>query len=133
LFIAHPKSQAARDSILELFILEYVLEKKALGDFNDFNQWAKDRSYPTLPISKLEELCEESAYLNSKTSSASSGGGTSYTLTSDGLATLEQARRDFKKARAECIKTVEQTIVKQCGTSTRLSRSTSAPSSRKFA
>jgi len=117
LFIAHPKSQAARDRILELFILEYVLEKKALGDFNDFNQWAKDRSYPTLPISKLEELCEESAYLNSKTSSASSGGGTSYTLTSDGLATLEQARRDFKKARAECIKTVEQTIVKQCGTS----------------
>lgn len=30
LLIAHPKTQAARDRVLELFILEYLLEKKSL-------------------------------------------------------------------------------------------------------
>ncbi|MGO9863745.1 MAG: hypothetical protein ACLPLR_09065 [Terriglobales bacterium] len=114
LFITHPKTQTARDRILELFILEYLLEKKSLVDFSDFNRWAGAKSYPRLPIQTLKKLCDESTYLNSKTGA----GGTSYsyTLTLEGLATLEQARKDFGRAREECIDTVQSTIAKQCGT-----------------
>jgi DNA-binding PadR family transcriptional regulator len=112
LFIAQPKSQAARDRILELFILEYLLEKKTLSEFRDFNNWAVAKSYPALPLDKLKGLCEESTYLNSKTTRDA----TSYTLTPDGLATLEQAKKDFQRDKERCIETVERTIVKQCGT-----------------
>lgn len=112
LFIAQPKSQAARDRIIELFVLEFLLENKILTDPHQFNVWAAKKLYPQLPIQKIQDLCKESEYLNNKTTHE----GTSYTLTSDGLATLEQARKDFQHAKDECLQTVETSIVKHCGT-----------------
>jgi hypothetical protein len=44
LFVTHPKSQAARERVMELFLLEYLLEKQVLTDFNDFNNWARSKS-----------------------------------------------------------------------------------------
>jgi hypothetical protein len=41
LFIAHPASQVARDRILELFVLQYLLEKNAPMDFKEFGNWAR--------------------------------------------------------------------------------------------
>jgi hypothetical protein len=113
LFIAHPKAQAARDRILELFVLEYLLEKQSLSDFDEFNHWAANKSYPTLPADKLKELCEESTYLNSKTG----GGKTSFTLTADGESSLKQAKKDFQRDKNGCVETVQRVITKQCGTS----------------
>ena len=46
-------------------------------DFNDFNNWARDKSYPTLPSSNIEELCDESPYLSRELDK----GGASYRLT----------------------------------------------------
>lgn len=62
----------------------------------------------------MKELCDESTYLNSKIGEP--GTSYTYTLTPEGLATLEQARQDFGRAREECIETVRSIIVKQCGT-----------------
>ena len=75
-----------------------------------------DRSYPALPIQKLKELCDESTYLNGTPSGLPGGNGTSYSLTSEGLAILERAKEDFGRAREDCIQTVQSTIIKQCGT-----------------
>ncbi|HEY2466761.1 MAG TPA: hypothetical protein VGI45_02815 [Terracidiphilus sp.] len=116
LFIAHPKSQAARDRILELFILQYLLEKNSLDDFKDFNRWAANRSYPALPLQKLKQLCDESTYLNGTSSGLPGVNGTSYSLTSEGLAILQRAKEEFGRAREDCIQTVQSMIVKQCGT-----------------
>ena len=112
LFIASPKSQAARDRVLELFVLEYLLQKESLTDFNDFNNWAPDKSYPTLPSSNLKKLCDESPYLSRELDK----GGASYRLTPEGLATLEEARQGFTLAREECLNVVRATIIKHCGT-----------------
>ena len=38
LFIASPKSQAARDRVLELFVLEYLLQKGESDGFQRFQQ-----------------------------------------------------------------------------------------------
>jgi hypothetical protein len=112
LFITHPKSQEARDRVLELFILEYLLEKEALTDFNEFNNWARSRAYPTLPHAKLKELCDDSSYLDSE----SRDGATVYELTKAGLATLKRAKDDFKSAQEECVKLVQSSVTKHCGT-----------------
>lgn len=113
LFVAHPQSQEARDRVLELFLLEYLLENKELRDFDAFNKWARGKSYSTLPKQKLEELCNDSTYVMVKPGQTQ----ISYTLTPDGLTTLEKARKEFVKARNECIHTVQLSITKQCGTS----------------
>ena len=99
--------------MLELFLLEYLLENKELRDFDAFNKWARGKSYSTLPKQKLEELCNDSTYVMVKPGQTQ----ISYTLTPDGLTTLEKARKEFVKARNECIHTVQLSITKQCGTS----------------
>ena len=45
LFVAHPKAQAARARVLELFLLEYLVEQKELVDFRDYESWWTTRGY----------------------------------------------------------------------------------------
>ncbi len=112
LFISHPKSQDARDRVLELFILEYLLEKTVLTDFTDFNKWARHKSYSPLPHAKLKELCDQSSYIDNTAPTDT----ISYSLSDTGLAALKQSQDEFQKAREECIQLVLSSIVNRCGT-----------------
>jgi hypothetical protein len=112
LFVAHPKSEEARDRVLELFILEFLLENGRLNDLTEFNDWARSKSYPTLLKAKLEELCGESSYVKAEVQD----GKSTYLLRSEALDTLNKAREDFRTARQECIDTVQTIIVAKCGT-----------------
>jgi hypothetical protein len=45
-----------------------------------------------------------------------SGDAIQHVLTKEGLATLKQARDDFSAAHEECVKLVQASIIKHCGT-----------------
>lgn len=112
LFIAHPKSEAARDRVLELFILEYLLEKGALTEVKQFDEWSRAKGYPVLPHTKLKELCDKSSYIDHPVD----GNSFDYRLTNDGEGILKEAKEEFKAARLDCRAAVESWISKQCGT-----------------
>jgi hypothetical protein len=112
LFVAHPKAEEARDRLFELFILEFLLEHESLSDFVTLRKWANKKQYPLPPVDdRLRDIVAGSQYIDK----AVLANAVQYRLSMDARRTLNQARDEFRRARATCVSYVTDSIASIIG------------------
>ena len=108
LFVAHPKAQAARARVLELFLLEYLVEKKELVDFDEYESWCTERGYPGLPQAKVLDIASQSSNIEI----FSSGTRPIFRLTPVGEKLIRTAQAEYASEKKRCVDTVTDAITR---------------------
>ncbi len=113
LFVANPKSIEARSRLYELFLVEYLLEKKELCDLPEFVSWARGKNYPLPPSRELHELLSTSSLILTDPTADPP----KYRIKPDVAEDIDKAKRDFRQAQDECVNQVAECVTQKISTS----------------
>ena len=108
LFIAHPTASEARKRVIELFLLEYLIEKQLLSDLNIFCEWANKKNYSVPPFEHLQEILNSSEMFDQVVNDK-----TTYQLSAAAIQSIDKARIDFSEDRENCLSNVKESLTKR--------------------
>jgi hypothetical protein len=105
-FVAHPSAHSVRVRLVELFLIEYMLEKGTLGALFEFEAWRKQRSYPEVSPSLIEDILKSSEYFQH----TQDGKDRRYQLREDSRKQIEEERGSYDRAQRDCVDVVRASL-----------------------
>jgi hypothetical protein len=105
-FVAHPSAHSVRVRLVELFLIEYMLEKGTLGAKFEFEAWLKQRSYPEVSPSLIEDILESSEHFQH----TQDGNDRHYQLREDSRKQIEEERGSYERAQRDCVDVVRASL-----------------------
>jgi len=106
LFVANPKAIEARDRVIELFLIEYALEKGEVSSLEDVRKWGNSKGYPMPHRQYLEKVISgASIFVGNQR-----GDNIAYILQESQRKFIEDLRAEFWASRDSCVKTVIESI-----------------------
>jgi len=106
LFVANPKATEARDRVIELFLIEYALEKGEVSSLEDVLKWGTSKGYPMPYRQYIEKVISGSSIFVGKQKEDN----IVYSLQESQRKFIEDLRTEFWASRDSCVKTVTQSI-----------------------
>ena len=113
-FVAHPSAQSVRARLVELFLVEYMLEKGTLAATSEFQAWVKQRSYPEVSAGLITNILESSEHFQQ----TQDGGDHHYQLREESRKQIEEERGSYDQAQRDCVDVVRASLRELTGSET---------------
>jgi len=101
-FVAHPSAHSVRLRLVELFVVEYMLDKGTLNSILELEAWLKERKYPEVSPTVIGDILDSS----DRFQVVQEGKGRRYQLNEDSLKQIEAERSSYDLAKRECAEIV---------------------------
>lgn len=106
LFVANPRATEARNRVIELFLIEYAIEKKEVRNLDDFIKWAVSKEYSVPQKAQILEILSKSDLFSSQLD----GAQLCYFISEVEKNNIEKSRKEFFLSRNICIESVSTAI-----------------------